>query len=104
MREVQQRYMRESWDKFLSRDSLQGKSNRIDYVLPGVAVESLPAEIRNTAVRQGRPVIATVSEETAKIMSQAVVVKSEQEALVMPLKLREQVIGTIALHDVQPRH
>ncbi len=104
MREVQQRYMRESWDKFLSRDSAQGKSNRIDYAMPGVAVESLPAEIRNTAVKQGRPVIATVSEETAKTASQAVVVKSEQEALVMPLKLREQVIGTVALRDVQPRH
>lgn len=103
MQEVQRHYLREAWEKFLSLEPGEGGRHRADYAIPGTAVKSLPDELKLTAIEQGRMVLTTTSEQPAEAESQAIVIKGEEEALILPLKLREQVIGTIALRDTQPR-
>ncbi|MCX7680414.1 MAG: GAF domain-containing protein, partial [Anaerolineae bacterium] len=94
MREVQRRYLREAWEQFLSLGAAEGRPHRADYTLQGTTVKSLPNEIKLAAIKQGQPVLATTSEQPASAGSQVIVVKADQEALILPLKLREQVIGT----------
>ncbi|MEA3310185.1 MAG: GAF domain-containing protein, partial [Chloroflexota bacterium] len=87
VRAVHRHYLVEEWQKYLSRKP----TSRFNYLRSGekgIAEEQL-CKIRQQAGSQGRLVKAqSVEGET-----------SEDDILVVPLKLREQVIGTLALHD-----
>ncbi len=87
VRAVHQHYLVEEWRKYLSWKPV----TRFDYLRPGersVAAEQLlEARQRASANRQIAKAQSTRGEN------------APQDILVAPLKLREQVIGTITLHD-----
>lgn len=94
---IQRRYLSETWEGFLATEPV----TRIDYAQPGTEPGngSLLREIRREAMAQGQ----TIATEPKQANS------TEGTALVVPLKLREQVIGTIAMtteshetHQQQP--
>ncbi len=94
VRTVQQRYMSQVWGEFLASRT----HNRIDYTQPGTepeAGESLD-QARRAAMTDAQTVaIDSPSPSTDRKSA------TSQATLVVPLKLREQVIGTIALQETR---
>jgi GAF domain-containing protein len=88
---VQRRYVTEAWGRFLSAH----RTTQIGYVKPGAESrdESLLREARRAALVHGRTVATTSALREADSPAGTC-----QAALVVPLKLRGQVIGTVALH------
>lgn len=96
MESAQRRYLAEAWEEFLSVEQV----TRVDYVKPGVQVESADAllEARRAALAHQR----TVAMDSG--LSESVDGSSTPGAvLAVPLKLRGQVVGTLSLHQVQQR-
>jgi GAF domain-containing protein len=87
-------YLAEAWREFLVTRPV----TRVDHVQPGTEPEDgdLLREARRAAVVHQR----TVATETPSPDSDEEA-SSSQTALVIPLKLRDQVIGTVALHETR---
>lgn len=95
LQEVQaahQLYLAEAWREFLARRPVA----QVDYVQPGVESrdEELLASARRAAMLHRR----TVAIDTPASGEES---SAPQSALVIPLELRGQVIGTIALHETR---
>jgi GAF domain-containing protein len=93
---VQRHYLAQAWQDFLALSSV----DQVDYTQPGVEVgdERILREARHKAAQEGR----TVSVDSADNSVTASLADPGQNAMVVPLKLREQVIGTMAL--LETRH
>jgi GAF domain-containing protein len=93
---VQRHYLAQAWQDFLALSSV----NQVDYTQPGVEVgdERILREARHKAMREGRTVSVDSAGDPATVSS----ANPGQAAMVVPLKLREQVIGTMAL--LETRH
>jgi len=90
---VQRRYLAQAWREFLATSPMA----QIDYVQPGTEVgdEDFLREVQRAAMVRGQAVARDGSSDGATSPSEA--------ALVVPLKLRGQVIGTMALHETRHR-
>lgn len=89
---TQRRYLAQEWREFLTLEQV----GRTDYTQPGTEAgdESFLSEARRAAMVHGRT-IATSSPSPDPDEAH----DAPQTALVVPLKLRGQVIGTMALHE-----
>jgi GAF domain-containing protein len=94
---VQRRYLAEAWRTFLVTRPITG----VEYTQPGAELPgdgALLRQARQEAVAQERTVVKSVvlplDDEGREMESEA--------ALVVPLRLHGQVIGTLALHDHGP--
>jgi GAF domain-containing protein len=96
MESAQRRYLTEAWREFLSLEAV----SQVDYVKPGVDVGSgtILREARQAAVAHQRTVATEgVSLESADGST------ASGAVLAVPLKLRGQVVGTLALHEIENR-
>jgi GAF domain-containing protein len=93
---VQRHYLAQAWQDFLALSSV----NQVDYTQPGVEVGDarILREARHRAMKEGQ----TVSVDSADDPADVSLADPGQAAMVVPLKLREQVIGTLAL--LETRH
>jgi GAF domain-containing protein len=93
---AQRRYLGQAWKEFLSVRSVTG----VEYVQPGTELgeNGLLRDAQVAATVHGRAV-ATDSAPSAGSGAE----KSPQTVLAVPLKLREQVIGTLSLHETSRR-
>jgi GAF domain-containing protein len=98
LREVQaaqRRYLAEAWKEFLTLRP----ASHIDYVQPGVKMDrgddKLLKDARLAAILHQRAVATDFAKPDADEPTQTV--------LVVPLKLRGQVIGTLSLHETRRR-
>jgi GAF domain-containing protein len=93
---VQRHYLAQAWQDFLALTSV----NQVDHTQPGVEVgdHEFLRQARHKAMKDGQ----TVSVNSADDLSTVPSVDSGQTAMVVPLKLREQVIGTMTL--LETRH
>jgi GAF domain-containing protein len=109
VQEVQRRYVRQAWRELLS----QRPVNEIIYTQPGtdLADDRFLLEARRQALTQGETVRTgppnelngqrEKEKEMDDVSTTPPATPSEPSTLVVPLKLRGQVIGTIALCDPQ---
>jgi GAF domain-containing protein len=96
LRAVQQRYLTQAWRELLATTPVA----QIDYTQPGTerGDDTFLRDVRRAARVHGRTV-ATGSPPTATDDGAA----ASQAALVVPLKLRGQIIGTMTLHATDHR-
>jgi len=95
VRAAQRRYLGRSWREFLAAKS----ASQVDYVQPGVESGNgdFLRDARRAAIAHGRAVaMSAPSPDSGGEPS------SSQTTLVVPLKFRGQIIGTMALHE--PRY
>lgn len=97
---IQQRYLAQTWKDFLiTRPVIQ-----VDYTQPGIELGngSLLHRARREAMVHGQTVTVEAvppDQDESAASPQTPATGSGQAALVVPLKLREQVIGTMTLHE-----
>jgi GAF domain-containing protein len=96
VRTVQRHYLAQAWQDFLALSPV----NQVDYTQPGVEVgdHRFLRKARHRAVKDGQTVSVNSADDLATVSS----ADSGQTAMVVPLKLREQVIGTMSL--LETRH
>ncbi|MFO7740780.1 MAG: GAF domain-containing protein [Anaerolineae bacterium] len=90
---VRRRYSTEEWARFLAENA----DVRVDYTVPEVEAgdADLVERARRLAMEQGRPVAMDRPADSAAGSAQT------EGALVVPLRLRGRVIGTVALHETR---
>jgi GAF domain-containing protein len=93
---VQRRYLAQAWKAFLAL----GPADHVDYTQPGVELgdDRFLYEARHKAMKEGQTVSVNSSDDPVGASS----TDSGQTAVVVPLKLRGQVIGTMTL--LETRH
>ena len=93
---VQRHYLAQAWQDFLALSSV----NQVDYTQPGVKVGDgrILRQARHKAMKEGQTVSVNSADNPVTVSS----TDPGQTAMVVPLKLREQVIGTMAL--LETRH
>jgi len=91
---VQRRYLAQAWREFLATRPVV----RMDYTEPGTETgeEGFLREARSQALMHGRTVATEGTSSGTDGES-----STPQTAMVVPLKLRGQVIGTLALHETR---
>ncbi|MFW6135627.1 MAG: GAF domain-containing protein [Chloroflexota bacterium] len=90
---VRRRYATEEWARFLAERA----DVRVDYTVPGVEPGDgdLLQRARRLAMEQDQPVAMDQAADSAAGSAQT------EGTLVVPLRLRGQVIGTVALHETR---
>jgi len=104
VRVVQRHYLAQEWRKFLAGRPV----TRVDHTQSGTEPgdESFLRECRREALEHGRTVTVdnfSEIEDEDEIGEPDEEVFTSQAALVVPLKLQEQVIGTMTLHETHGR-
>ncbi len=91
---IHRRYLAEEWQGFLTNREV----GRVDYTRPDVELEigDELRQAREQVVQRGDVVVV------GEARSESPMDKPQCSALVVPLKLRGQVIGTMALRDTRP--
>lgn len=94
---IQRQYLVQTWRDFLAVRPVA----QIDYTQPGTEMgdKSFLREARRVAVEHGRTI--AINSEDSPTLPEAEGSATPQAALVVPLKLRGQVIGTLALHETR---
>lgn len=91
---VHQRYSTAEWTRFLARRS----DFQVDYAAPGAEAshDGFLREARRLAIKENRP----IARDTSPVGSEGASDRTEG-ALIVPLRLRGQPIGTMALHETR---
>ncbi len=97
---VQRRYLTQAWQDFLAMEAI----NQVEYVQPGAEVspDRRIHQAQRQAVAEGKTIILGKSAEP---LSDGEEEKEKGDtALIVPIKLREEIIGALTMHGADRQH